>query len=269
VLIAALGSSFAAGPTLQPVADRAAMRSARNYPSLLAESLGASLVDLSVSGATVATIMDVPQVIAPRVQFPPQIDGLPADADLVTITTGGNDIGFIGSMLFTGWHHLDPGGALAKQMRALVSEAGGTTHEHREDGISEPTPALVETVAAGLARIVAATRSRASRARVVLVDYLTVLDDDSRSALIPYTTGELAAFRSLQGSLVRAYVLAAARSGAELVAMSALSRGHGVGSAEPWVFDCSDEPLRTAGSYHPTNVGMRAVADALARRLVR
>ena len=86
MLIAALGSSFAAGPTLEPVAERAAMRSAVNYPHRLARALGADLVDLSVSGATTATILDDAQTIAPTVQFPPQIDGLPADADLVTIT---------------------------------------------------------------------------------------------------------------------------------------------------------------------------------------
>jgi lysophospholipase L1-like esterase len=256
VLIAALGSSFAAGPTLEPVADRAAMRSARNYPSLLAESLGAALVDLTVSGATVATILDVPQVIAPRVQFPPQIDGLPAAADLVTITTGGNDIRLIGSMMFIGWLRHEPEGPRVKLMRA----------DH-QDGIPVPTPALVEAVAAGLARIVAAVRSRAPRARVMLVDYLTVLDAESRSLAVEYAAEELAAFRMLQDSLVRAHALAAERSGAELLAMSGMSRGHGLGSAEPWVFDFIPEARRTAGSFRPNAAGMAAVAATLARHL--
>src|SRR3954470_1574461 len=54
--IAALGSSYAAGPGIEPVADRRAHRSARNYPQLLAERLGAALTDLTVSGATTETI---------------------------------------------------------------------------------------------------------------------------------------------------------------------------------------------------------------------
>jgi hypothetical protein len=58
--VASLGSSFAAGPGIGPVADRAARRSARNYPHLLAARLGAGLTDLTVSGATTATIIDAP-----------------------------------------------------------------------------------------------------------------------------------------------------------------------------------------------------------------
>ena len=50
--VASLGSSFAAGPGIEPAADRAARRSARNYPHLLAARLGAELTDLTVSGAT-------------------------------------------------------------------------------------------------------------------------------------------------------------------------------------------------------------------------
>ena len=60
-VIAALGSSFAAGPTIEPMADVDAMRSTRNYPHLLAAALGAHLVDLTVSGATTANILRTPQ----------------------------------------------------------------------------------------------------------------------------------------------------------------------------------------------------------------
>ena len=50
--LAALGSSFAAGPGIEPVADRLAMRSARNYAHIVAARLGLRLTDLTVSGAT-------------------------------------------------------------------------------------------------------------------------------------------------------------------------------------------------------------------------
>jgi hypothetical protein len=45
--IIALGSSFAAGPGIEPIEDTNAMRSSRNYAHLLADRLGANLVDLS------------------------------------------------------------------------------------------------------------------------------------------------------------------------------------------------------------------------------
>ena len=94
----ALGSSFAAGPGLEPVDDRAARRSSRNYPHLVAEALGSQLVDATVSGATTSTILDTPQRSGLR-KFPPQIDAVHPDADLVTVTAAGNDIGYIGSIL--------------------------------------------------------------------------------------------------------------------------------------------------------------------------
>lgn len=255
MLIAALGSSFAAGPTLEPVADRAAMRSRLNYPHRLAAALGADLVDLTVSGATTATILDEPQVITPRVEFPAQINSLPPDAGLVTVTAGGNDLRYIGSMLATAWRRYDPAAAMTAMLGRDYPE------------IARPTVPSVDAVADGLARIVAETRVRASHARVVLVDYLTVLDPESRSATVGFTGHELAALRDLADALELAYRRAADRSGAELVAASDLSRGHGVGSAEPWVNDFIPEARRTAGSFHPNADGMAAVAAALVARL--
>lgn len=255
MLIAALGSSFAAGPTLEPVADRAAMRSAVNYPHRLAAALGADLVDLTVSGATAGTILDVPQVIAPGVQFPPQIAALPPAADLVTLTVGGNDLRYIGSMLAAAWRRYDPGNRMAT---LLVSQ---------NPGVPAATTASVDAVAGDLVRVVDAVRSRAPGARVVLVDYLTVLDDTSRSSLVDFAADELTAFRSLQGALESAFLAAAARTGAELVAASAHSRGHGLGSVEPWINDFVPDARRTAGSFHPNAAGMVAVADLLVTAL--
>ena len=59
--LAALGSSFAAGPGIEPFADKRAWRSSPNYAHLLADRLGCDLTDLTVSGATTATILERPQ----------------------------------------------------------------------------------------------------------------------------------------------------------------------------------------------------------------
>lgn len=252
MIIAALGSSFAAGPTLEPVADRAAMRSALNYPHRLASALGAELVDLTVTGATVATVLDVPQGIAPSVRFPPQIESLPVNADLVTTTVGGNDLHYIGSMLATAWCRHEPDGPLAKQLRHMIPR-----------GIPAPAGEVIVELGNALARVVTAVRTRAARARVLLVDYLTVLDAGSESALVAFSGEELAAFRRLQQGLIDAHLRAARSTAAELVAMSELSRGHGLSSGEPWVNDFVPEARRTAGSFHPNPAGMAAVAAAL------
>jgi lysophospholipase L1-like esterase len=153
-LIAALGSSFAAGPGIDPVADTGAMRSGANYAHLLAATVGADLIDLTVSGATTANILDEPQQTAAGVSYAPQISGLPAEADLVTITAGGNDLQFIGSMLLAAWSKTEPDGLITQ----VLAERFG-------DGIPEATESEVTAVAEGLSKIVSAVRERAGPAR--------------------------------------------------------------------------------------------------------
>ncbi|WPH05037.1 SGNH hydrolase-type esterase domain-containing protein [Acrodontium crateriforme] len=90
--IAALGSSFASGPNIEPVENEAAGRSKRNYAHQLAEKLDAKLTDLTVSGATILNLLHEPQIVGWTSVFPPQVDSLPTDADIVTVTCGGNDM---------------------------------------------------------------------------------------------------------------------------------------------------------------------------------
>jgi lysophospholipase L1-like esterase len=255
--IAALGSSFAAGPTIEPVDDVEAMRSTRNYPHLLADHLGAELVDLSVSGATTANILSTPQATMTGRVFAPQIDGLPAEADLVTITAGGNDLQFIGSMLFAAWSGHQPGGQIARMLGQGF--AGGIPTVTADD---------IERTASGLAAIVTAVRERAQHARVVLVDYLTVVTEQTPTGdRGVFTDQDVAVFLRTQRALAQAYRIAAELSGAELLAASAISADHGLGSDDPWVFGFQPVMAKTAGSFHPNEAGMKAVADELSRML--
>jgi lysophospholipase L1-like esterase len=256
--IAALGSSFAAGPGIDPIIDQAAMRSGRNYPHLLAAHFGAQLTDLTVSGATTATILSEPQTMMDGTRFAPQIDGLPAGADLVTVTAGGNDLRFIGSMLFAAWRKADPDSPFLAMLTAEY-----------EEGIPDPSDADVQATADGLARIVTEARNRAPDARVLLVDYLTVLCDASAGVDEWFTHDEITAFRHLQDRLIEAYRTAAAQAGAELFLASALSAGHSVGTAQPWIAGLQTDLRLIAGSFHPNAAGMRAVADGIARHLAR
>ena len=251
MIIAALGSSFAAGPGIPPVVDRAARRSGANYPHLLAERLGGQLVDLTVSGATTATILTDRQRVGVRT-LPPQLDGLPADADLVTITAGGNDLGYLGAMISAAL-------ATTFDSRALTIPLGGLFR----DRIPVPTEEDVARTASGLSRVVAAVRTRAPGARILLVEYLTLIAPYTEPADgIPFSRQQLDAFATIQAALTDAY----SRVDAELVPIGALSRDHALGSIEPWVNRFAG--LRNLGSsFHPNAEGMRAVADEIARRL--
>ena len=95
----ALGSSMAAGPGIRPpvLGARFAGRSARNYPHLVAEKLGLDLVDVTYSGATTANVLTESQHGAP-----PQVDALDGSEALVTVTIGGNDVGYVPMLMAAG-----------------------------------------------------------------------------------------------------------------------------------------------------------------------
>ncbi|MBD9729867.1 SGNH/GDSL hydrolase family protein [Streptomyces caniscabiei] len=257
--IAALGSSYAAGPGIEPIADRRAHRSSRNYPHLLAERLDAALTDLTISGSTTETITSTPQRFLFRT-FAPQLDGLPADADLVTITVGGNDLHYISSMVRLGLAGRFSSRPLTRPLGAVV----------KRRGVPRPSKDDIDRTAAGLAQVVKEVRGRAKGARVLLVDYLTVVGPDTGyGRATPFDAATLADFRRLGGHVADVFTRAATRTGAELVGMGELSRDHALGSPQPWV---TGLPERLSGSslrgaFHPNSAGMQAVADAIADHL--
>jgi lysophospholipase L1-like esterase len=255
-LIAALGSSFAAGPGIEPVADAVAMRSERNYAHQFADQIGAHLVDLTVSGASTANVVDTPQQTMTGQVLPPQLDGVPVNADIVTITAGGNDLQFAGAMLYTAWLRIRPESPLVQNLALMFP-----------NGIPLPSQDDVEQATEGLIRVIDRTRDKAPNARIVLVDYLTVLDDNSTPST-PFTDDEVAQFLTIQRAIGRVFQIAATKTSADLILASSLSARHALGSAAPWIQPFHEELARTAGSFHPNDAGMTAVAAELERVLV-
>ncbi|WP_280391407.1 GDSL-type esterase/lipase family protein, partial [Nocardia wallacei] len=94
----ALGSSYAAGPGLEPVEDGPCARSGQNYAHRVAAAAGLDLVDASCSGATTADVLNRSQTVAGTL-MPPQIGAVTSYTRLVTVTVGGNDLNLVGSML--------------------------------------------------------------------------------------------------------------------------------------------------------------------------
>jgi lysophospholipase L1-like esterase len=250
--LAAVGSSFASGPGIDPILNKAASRSARNYPHLLADRLGASLTDLTVAGATTATILDTPQRVRWH-RFPPQLSQLPPTADLVTVTAGGNDLNYIGSMMTQAVRAHLAGRPLTRPLAPLLARGD----------VPAPTPAALRAVTTNLTTIVEAVRKQAPNARVLLVDYLTVLDADTPAA--PLSPPTHAALREIAAALSTAFATAASSSGADLIPMGPLSQGHGIGSPVPWVRGFN--PRNVPASFHPTFEGMAAVADTVMAHL--
>lgn len=253
----ALGSSFAAGPGLQPVADAGAYRSERNYAHLVAQTLGATLTDATVSGATTRTILDVPQRLLLH-RFEPQIAAVAGDTDLVTITAGGNDLGYLRPVLDT---------ALLERIGRIPVAGGFVRRRRGRRVLTAPSEEEAAATVDGLRRIVEEVRRRAPGARAMLVDYVPVFDPETvPGPTVPFTVAELDHFRGVAAILSSAFAEAAAVSGADLIPAAAYGSGHATGTADPWVFGLR-RPI--GSSFHPTEQGMRAVAERIVAHLQR
>src|ERR1700742_3434824 len=90
----ALGDSYAAGPLIpnQSLSPLGCLRSDHNYAHLTASAKSLTLTDVSCSGATTADMTEA-QNVEPGPN-PPQFNGLSAGTNIVSVTIGGNDIGF-------------------------------------------------------------------------------------------------------------------------------------------------------------------------------
>jgi lysophospholipase L1-like esterase len=252
---------MAAGPGISPLVDLGALRSGRNYPHQVAGRLGLALRDVTCSGATTAHVLHSAQrtVTGPR---PPQIDAVTEDAALVTITVGGNDIGYIGGLTVGSLVNTAARGVGLVSGRAAGALRGLRTYDVTTEDWTRLHADLVE--------VLEAIRARASQARIVVVDYLTVIGADWQEGWrSPLSAMQAIHVQATAAGLARTTASAAATTEAHLVAASQASWTHGVGSAEPWVtgFEVGVVPFGGRVPFHPNLAGMSAVADLVVRLL--
>jgi lysophospholipase L1-like esterase len=239
----AMGSSFAAGPGIAPAesgAPAACERSAENYANLVARRLHVGLTDVTCSGATTADVLTRKQD-----GQPPQIDAVRPGTRLVTVTIGGNDIDYFGSLAAYSCH--DGGGR-----KCHAVDLGAIDR-------------ALSAVTRRLENVVTAIHTRAPKARILLVDYFTVLPRTGTCTGVPLSAGHLHFERSLAATLAGDTATAARATGATLVDLASASEQHNACSAQPWV----NRYVVTAGhwAYHPTAAGMAGAARLIERAL--
>ncbi len=254
----ALGSSFAAGPGVAARAEDApehCSQSADDYAHLLARKRGLSLADRSCSATTTA------DVLRPgKFSLPAQIDALGPATRLVTVTTGGNDVAYIGNLY--AWSCEErPEVVPAFIRKPLCTPTPDRVVEQRLDALG---PAMLQ--------IAEAVHARAPRAQLVFLDYTTVLPDAGTtcSDRLPLSAARLERGRAVATRLARITADAAAEGRASLIRVSALTRGHDVCATDPWVSPWTfSVPLTSFSTvaYHPTSMAMQAIAAALDARL--
>ena len=238
----AMGSSFAAGQGLgayQAGAPKRCARSTHNYPHQLAARRGLALVDVTCSGASTSAIL------APWGEVPAQIDAVTAETRLVTLTIGGNDLGYVGGLNAASCRARKKGNCPAER---VVAEADYAALKR------------------AMADIVDAIRARAPRAEIVLVQYPVVLPARGVCPATPISNASADAARAKAAGLARVTAEVGREHGARVIDIDRLSRGHDACAAKPWM---NGYPATGAAPYHPNRAGMAAVAEALDRALPR
>jgi lysophospholipase L1-like esterase len=233
-----MGSSFAAGPGIPPAqpgsAAAACARSGNNYASAVARDTGANLTDASCSGATTANLLTDSQS-----SQPPQVQAVSAATRVVTVTIGGNDVDYLGSI----------------GSYSCLTGGGTNCGSVDQNAINQTFGAL----AGRLENVVNAVHSASPQAHVYLVNYFTLLPDSGVCANVPLTADQAAFERSIASRLAAATATAASAASATLVDLAAASHGHDACAAAPWVE--TYRPAAGRSAYHPNEAGMKAAAS--------
>ncbi|ROP37766.1 SGNH/GDSL hydrolase family protein [Saccharothrix texasensis] len=250
----ALGDSSAAGPLI-PQQDPEApgcMRSSRNWPSVLAERIGARLTDVTCSGAVTDDLTGSQTTIDGESQAP-QADALSPSTDLVTLTLGGNDIALV-----------DLAG---KCVNLLPQPIGRSCRDEFTAGGRDELAERIDAYAAEFAAALDLISDRAPGARVVVVGYGTHIRPEGCHPEQPIWPKDAA---YLQGGIHRLnelFAREAAEHGALYVDVESPSVGHDAcaPSAQKWF-----EGVVVTGPVaplHPNKAGMAAVGGIVADRL--
>lgn len=249
---AALGDSYTSAPRVPPAAEGApprCLRSAGNYPSLVAKDLGLALTDVSCAGARVQHLAG-----SQGADLAPQLAALRAGTDLISVGIGGNDGGLFASII---------GGCSGL---ALVRKGSLTPCQ---DTFGDRFSRSIATDAANIRAALRAIKDRSPRAKVLVVGYPALLPIDPigqaqcPSAGIPFTPADLTYLDSVERELNAMLAASAKATGATFVDTYEQSLGRdmcrlpGIRWIEPLI------PLAKATPFHPNAQGQAAVAEAV------
>jgi lysophospholipase L1-like esterase len=267
-LYVALGDSYAAGDGIPAQFDVASgcERATHSYPVLVAGHLRlnpSQYRDVSCSGAKIADLT-APQHTGSATN-PPQLNALSADATLVTLGIGGNDLGFSGILTRCVEHDvLGVLAALAFHATDNRAPCRASYTSNGTDVIQQKIQAAAGPLAAALLRI----HDRAPHARVLVVGYPDLLPASDRGAcarVLGIASGDVAYLNDAELQLNRLLRSQATAAGDGYVDTYTPSMGHDACTApstrwiEPLV------PAAPAAPMHPNTAGQQGIADAVER----
>lgn len=245
----ALGDSYTAGPIIpvQQADPLGCLRSDHNYPHLVAPALGLPVFrDVSCSGAKTDD-MTQPQDVTPGPPNPPQFNALDRNTKVVTLTIGGNDIGFTDII----------------RNCASPTPFGHPCQDHfvvnGQDQISQRIAAAAPKVAAVLRGI----HKLSPRARIFYVAYLDIFPETGPGCWpqMPIAFDDVPYLRAKEHELNGMIATQAAANGAVYVDAFTASIGHDacqLPTPNRWVEPVV--PVFPAAPVHPNQFGMQGTA---------
>lgn len=245
----ALGDSYAAGPLIpNPVLPLGCLKSDHNYPHLAAPGIGLSLRDASCSGATTVDMTN-PQEVEIDGPNPPQFNSLNAETTVVSLTIGGNDIGF---------------SEVAESCITLNPFSHPCLDRYDSGGVDQ-LKARIEATAPKVAAVLQGIHARSPAAKIYVVNYPAIFPETGYGCWpqMPIGFQDVPYLRATEQRLDAMLATQAAANGATLVNWYNASIGHDAckGSSTRWV-----EPLvpgELAAPIHPNLAGMEGAASAL------
>ncbi len=245
----ALGDSYAAGPLIpNPVLPLGCLKSSNNYPHVAAPSIGLTLRDASCSGAKTDNMTN-PQNVDPDGPNPPQFNSLDASTTVVSLTIGGNDIGF----------------SEVAESCITINPFSHPCLDKYNAGGNDQLKARIEATAPKVAAVLQGIHTRSPAAKVYVVNYPAIFPETGFGCWpqMPIGFQDVPYLRSTEQRLNAMLATQAAANGATLVNWYGASIGHDAckGTSTRWV-----EPLvpgTLAAPIHPNKQGMAGGAATL------
>lgn len=255
-LYVALGASFSAGPGL-PMQKRGVParcgQSALSYPTLTAIRFRVSLHDVSCSGATTENILRGWN------ELPPQIDAVTSKTRLVTISAGGNDLGYVGGLFGATNCGFPPEPTAAIPGAPPKAPTAGKPFTPCPPARQNSEAEFVR-VEKNMREIVARINERAPQAKIVFVTYLTLVPTTLCRAT-PIVPARADASRALADRIAQITAKVASETGALIARMDEASRTHTPCDVVPWTNGAPPGYNGADGiQWHPNIAGMQATA---------
>jgi lysophospholipase L1-like esterase len=254
-----LGDSYASGPVITPQDPTlpGCLRSLVNYPHLVAQQKGYALTDVSCSGATTQDMFSAQSTDAGT--NPPQLSALTPGTGIVTLTIGGNDIGFTGIIKQ----------CLAEQPNGPTASGSQTCKAFYTAGGTDQLAARVAATRPKVDNVLTAIHQRSPHAKIYLAGYADILPETGPGCWpqMPLTPTDVAYLRDIEKNLNGMLASSAAANGAVFVDTYGPTIGRDacqlpvIRDVEPVI------PVQDAAPVHPNRAGERAMADAVLTRI--